>query len=282
MGDGTMGPTKNTRIELVTPELAAEWLKSNRCNRPLSLRQVENIAADIKAGRWRTTHQGAAFGADGSLYDGQHRLHAIVKAGIAVRMAVTRGLDKADLDAIDTGLARRATDIVAMTDGVVLGTNKRAGIIGAHTIVTGNSMRGRVNAATLREAIADHLADYEAVAQSGRMGSHDRLTPSPLLAALTVIHRVAPIAACDFATALRSPDGLRATSPVVQLREFVLVNYYGSGEPARIALIDKTFNAFRAYEDGREVKLLRPAPDARNVYATRWRKIMGRPNPPTE
>lgn len=271
--------TKNTRIETVTPELAAEWLKSNRSNRPLDRNEVERIAADIKAGRWRTTHQGLAFGEDGGLYDGQHRLHAIVKAGMAVRIAVTRGLDKADLDAIDTGRARRATDIVAMTDGIALSTNKRAAIVTAHNLVSGVAAGRKIDAPTLRMCIADHLADYEALTQHGRMALHDRLASSPMLAALTVIHRVNRDGAQRFVDLLRNPEGLRGSHPVVQLREFVLVTYYGSGEPARVMLIDKTFAAFRGFEDGRELKLLRAAPDAREVYAARWRKVMGRPHP---
>ena len=74
------GVTRTTMV--VTPALAAEWLKSNSRNRKLDMTAVERLATAIRGGGWVSTHQGIAFGDDGVLYDGQHRLHAIVAAGL--------------------------------------------------------------------------------------------------------------------------------------------------------------------------------------------------------
>lgn len=69
---------------LVTPQTAKEWLLLNRVNRKWSRGQVNKIAASIKRGKWRETHQPVAFNADGDLVDGQHRLTAISESGVPV------------------------------------------------------------------------------------------------------------------------------------------------------------------------------------------------------
>jgi len=76
--------------EVVTPEMAAEWLKKNKGNRPVIKAAVSAYARDMQAGKWRPVHQPIAFDARNNLVDGQHRLHAIVKSGECIRMCVAR------------------------------------------------------------------------------------------------------------------------------------------------------------------------------------------------
>jgi len=86
-----------TSTVLITPDLAAMWLKtSNKANRSIGERHVDKLANDMISGKWRTTHQGIAFYEDGVLADGQHRLAAIIKSGIAQQMLVVTGLERAD------------------------------------------------------------------------------------------------------------------------------------------------------------------------------------------
>lgn len=68
----------------VTPGMAAEWLKKNYNNRPLRKDIVEHLARVIKSGGWTPDSGRIVFLESGLLVDGQHRLSAIVKAGIAV------------------------------------------------------------------------------------------------------------------------------------------------------------------------------------------------------
>ena len=81
-------------IETITPCLAKEWLQKNLYNRKIRPRKVRQYAADMRAGKWRTTHQGIAFDKEGNLMDGQHRLLAICETNIPQTMMVTRGLDR--------------------------------------------------------------------------------------------------------------------------------------------------------------------------------------------
>lgn len=101
----------------VTPEKAKLWLTKNVGNRPIRESNVQRFVEVIKSGEYKMTHQGVAFDKKGNLIDGQHRLHAVVRAGRSVEMMVARGCDPATFAYIDQGAFRSASDI--------LGTDRR-------------------------------------------------------------------------------------------------------------------------------------------------------------
>ena len=72
----------------ITPEMAAGWLGKNGANRPIRKYRVRAYAEEMLRGRWRVNSQGISIDRDGRLVDGQHRLSAIVLAGVTVEMAV--------------------------------------------------------------------------------------------------------------------------------------------------------------------------------------------------
>jgi len=102
---------------IVTPEMASQWLRDqNTVNRPVSMSSVTKYAADMAQGQWRDTHQNAiAFFEDGVLADGQHRLMAVVRSGLAVQMYVAFGLSRSDAMAIDQGRTRSASDALKIS-----------------------------------------------------------------------------------------------------------------------------------------------------------------------
>lgn len=110
-------PSMKMQVERVDPALAMRWLAANESNRPISAEQVKRYAADMKRGDWKTTHQGIAFDRSGVLLDGQHRLRAVVKAGVTVPMVVFRDCDRDTFDRLDVGKKRTAADALAI-DGV--------------------------------------------------------------------------------------------------------------------------------------------------------------------
>lgn len=105
-------------VEIITPSIAAEYLKNNEGNRQVMQSRVKEYATEIKSGRWRHTHQGIAFDRQGNILDGQHRLSAIVRAGVPVRMAVYRDQDRENFDKIDTGYNRGNKDQYTLRGGV--------------------------------------------------------------------------------------------------------------------------------------------------------------------
>ena len=97
-----------TVTETITPEIAREYLKVNFLNRTISKPKAEKHKRAIAAGKFRHTHQGIGFDWFGNLRDGQHRLTAIAEGEKSVTMQVTRGLDPADVSAIDTEMRVRS------------------------------------------------------------------------------------------------------------------------------------------------------------------------------
>lgn len=270
----TAAAGESTRVETVTPELAAEWLTRNRRNRALQARAVKALVDAIKAGEWRMTHQGVAFGSDGNLYDGQHRLTAIVEAGVAVPMLVTRGLERAALDAIDTGQVRKAHDVLSIADGIHIDHHRRAILIAADELVrngTLNGVRLRANVHILRSAMQEHGDDMDAViAVAGITG---RLKNAAVIAPLVITHRTLPSQTIEFAECFASGAEMAAGHPALALRNFVLVQYAkGGSHTARNDLAMRTFSAFDAFARGVDRNFVKRSDAAFARYTAPWRK----------
>lgn len=87
-----MTNTKMTmNYELITPEIASDLLENNDVNRKISHGTVTAYMSDMLAGNW-DENTGASISLDesGRLRDGQHRLTAIVNAGVSLHMWVCR------------------------------------------------------------------------------------------------------------------------------------------------------------------------------------------------
>lgn len=94
-------------LETVTPSIAESWLKLNASTqRNVSQRRVENYARDMRSGRWQVNGETLVFDDGGRLIDGQHRLRAVVVAGVPVSMLVVRGVGAKSYKTIDQGQAR--------------------------------------------------------------------------------------------------------------------------------------------------------------------------------
>lgn len=113
----------------ISPEIAGRWLENNFRNRPLQPDVVQAYARDMRAGVWVATHQGVAFNDRDELIDGQHRLHAVVAAGLTVRMMVTFGLpakiegtEMTTMDCVDRGRTRAVADQLKIQHGMKAGS----------------------------------------------------------------------------------------------------------------------------------------------------------------
>lgn len=100
----------HTQIMTISPALAEEWLKKNTFNRRISPQSVSKYASDMVSGKWTLNHQGIAFDDKGVLVDGQHRLHAIISAGVSVDIMVTWGASRVGVDELRV---RSAQDVIA-------------------------------------------------------------------------------------------------------------------------------------------------------------------------
>jgi hypothetical protein len=100
--------------EWVTPETAKAWLDRNKMNRNESVTEVARYAGEMSSGTWFDTGDTVKWDTDEVLADGQHRLEAIVRTGIAQNLWVARGLDPQARIAIDDGRSRKFSDDLQM------------------------------------------------------------------------------------------------------------------------------------------------------------------------
>lgn len=109
------GQPESFRIT-VTPGLAKELLKRNTHNRKLRERAIGDYARDMKALRWPLNGEALKIAENGDVLDGQHRLHAVIAADVAVDMFIVVGLDPAAQETMDSGRKRTTGDALALRE----------------------------------------------------------------------------------------------------------------------------------------------------------------------
>lgn len=105
--------SEKVSIEIVTPEIAAEWLKKNQ-NRDLRVGYVKQLARDYRAGRFPFTGSPLVLSKHGKLLDGQHRLAALIAAGMDMKFTVVRGVEDEAQAYMDSGRTRTVADHLKM------------------------------------------------------------------------------------------------------------------------------------------------------------------------
>jgi hypothetical protein len=106
---------EHVAFEVITPAAAAKMLqRSNFRNRNLNNRQVDQIAQSMQLGRFKLNGETIKLDDQGNVFDGQHRLHAIIKSQIPVRICVARNLDQSVFDTVDKGRKRTDADILGI------------------------------------------------------------------------------------------------------------------------------------------------------------------------
>lgn len=104
-----------TEIVIATVTWATHVLETcNPRNRKRSESLVRRIRDSILGGRWQVNGEPVIFASDGTLLDGQHRLFAIVAAGIAVPVLVVRGVDPSAFSTLDQGKIRNRADVLSI------------------------------------------------------------------------------------------------------------------------------------------------------------------------
>jgi len=107
--------TVTAELRTIAPEEARELLtRSNTHNRNLRRRVVTDYARDMRAGTWIFNGESIKLDHDGTLLDGQHRLAAIIEAGIPVSLLVITGFDTVAQDTMDTGRPRTSADVLSL------------------------------------------------------------------------------------------------------------------------------------------------------------------------
>lgn len=100
-------------VETITPARAKQLLANNYDkNRSIRSSAVQQLAAIMERGDFYSENgQTLVVGEDGTLYDGQHRLNAIIESGKSFDMPIAYVEDgEAAFDTLDCGSKRKAAD----------------------------------------------------------------------------------------------------------------------------------------------------------------------------
>lgn len=280
-----MGAPTRIATELldITPQLAADFLELNTRNRVLNQQAVADMARQMRAGLWRSTHQGIALDTNGDLIDGQHRLSAIVASGVTVPMLVTTGLEACAFDSIDTGRKRTAADTVGLTLGDAKHRNNIAATLAVeHLVNTGQRLRNVEVPALLeqnpdvRQAVEIGLDTYTAF--------RGHCPPRALTWFAMRARRAALHTANMFLDSLKTGADLPQTSPILQLRNRLL---FGSSGPSSQVKFDRSgvfrqwliCRAWDAFLKGAEMRQLKLPADLDSVT---WQTLPGKGMHPLE
>lgn len=164
----------------ITPELAELFLEDNyEANRKVRKGWVDQLADMMRKGTFVSENgQTIVFGEDGKLYDGQHRLMAIVESGCPQKLFVVWVEDgERTYQTIDNGNKRNAGDFVgrgvasysAIMSCVEYGTGQLAASLEGRMMNSGSNKR-RTNRIEVVDYAHSHLWDAERnVAQGVRM-----------------------------------------------------------------------------------------------------------------
>jgi hypothetical protein len=97
------------KMQMVTAEMALQWLEKNNGNRSISRTDVSRLKETLRRGEWRLVHQAIAFDGNGNLIDGQHRLTAIAETGIPAMLYVARYATLATAKGMPFDIGRKRT-----------------------------------------------------------------------------------------------------------------------------------------------------------------------------
>lgn len=237
----------------VTPALAERWLGTNRRNRNLRPRIVRAYANDMSNGRWEMTGESVKFDTQGNLIDGQHRLNAVIAAGVAVPLFVVRGLDPAVQDVMDTGTKRLASDALKL-DGYRYAVNLAAAARFAMAHNNGELKKlGRVQAAYTTSQIKDFVANEPDLVDALEQAVHLRVDVPVTVQAVAfwLIARVDPDACAVFFSTLANnqTDGVGdARNTLLRRLASARRNNETLTPAVQLGLVLRAWNAWRKHQ----------------------------------
>jgi len=94
-------------VEIINAHRAAAYLEKNVCNRQLRPNAVQQYLVDMQNGDWKIGCDCIGFDTEGTLINGQHRLHAIVGTNLEIPFLVARNLPSEAKNTLDVGKKRQ-------------------------------------------------------------------------------------------------------------------------------------------------------------------------------
>lgn len=148
------------KYEFITPEMAEVWLESNQGNRKISENTVIAYANDILAGNWdESVGSAICIDENGILRDGQHRLSAIVHAGVGIHTWVCRNVSADGI--YDQNRKRSNADQIMIARPDFEGVYKQPRYISVARMLIGRGSQRPVTPSEIIDFTEDHKEELD-------------------------------------------------------------------------------------------------------------------------
>lgn len=235
----------------ISAEMARRWIKLNlENNRQLNQERVNSYSRDMKAGKWRENGDSIKFAEDGSMIDGQHRLHACIQSGCGFWSLVAYGIKKEALLTIDRGQPRTRGQVLRLDSGLADQNAVAATLAWLFRFKDGIVMaRATATDTEMAELLIEHPGIKESIAAARRVLHQFKAGSVSIVAICHYLFTRQDAALAElFFDSLAKGASLREVDPVYQLRKR-LISSASAGRKIEahsiIALYFKTWIAER-------------------------------------
>lgn len=269
-----MKPT--VAIETITPKQAAEYLKDNHANqRNLTNSHLWHLAQQMKNGQWKMNGESVIFDWNGNIADGQHRLHSVIKSGVACEFVVVRGIDPDCFPTIDRGKPRSNGNIFAI-NGIAnfnIAASATMGVLNYRRALAVKIIKdskvikdsGSLNS-YIRPSTTDLLEEYDKHTSSYQVAINIALD-CRIKAPASCVATVASLALIDgkmgeewvrqFWKSFKSGANLPEKSPILKLLERLAKNTESRQKLSQVHTTLLMVRAWNLYAEEKECKVLR-------------------------
>lgn len=251
-----------TGVMTITPSQAQQILTDrNTHNRRISANHVGRLSRDMADGNFLMNGDAVRFAADGTLLDGQHRLHACVQSGSAFRTVVVWNLPSESQATMDDG-AKRTMQNVLQLDGKPTHAKTVASILRRVIMFERGSLTNSSHSPTKSEMQAyldkhPEVTEAAMVADQVRSARGIRCAASTLGIAYYLFAQKSPARADEFFEGLRTGIGLEEGSPILALRNRLSVEGSTRLTTESAEVLAWFIKAWNAWRSGKSMRILR-------------------------
>ena len=243
-------------LKTITPAAAKKLLEYNIENRALNSIHVDELAREMKSGRWKINGDTIRISDTGKIIDGQHRLVAVVKTGITIQSWVIEGLPDDVFDTIDLNKRRSGGDTLGCMGEI------NAYRLNSALILVDKYMTGRVEKSVSysNSEIKELLLKYPKLRDSiqSKVKGKKLILPSVMDACHYLFSQKNPDEAHFFMDRVLRGSALKEGEPEYVLREKLVSNSLAKAKLSKahvFALCIKTWNHMRAGNKIQHLKL---------------------------
>lgn len=256
-----------TTVMVITLAQAATWIKNTGHQRPLNRQHVDFLANEIAEGRFVCNGEPIVIAADGSVLNGQHRLHGVLKAKKSIESVVVFNVATEHFGTIDQGMTRSKADALFIEGMSSVPMSSRAAIASAVSMAIMTDENGCLLASKdgMRRVSNTHVLQYirnnqRVVDEAQQLFRLKTASPVPIAHLIYLFHLVGqnfPTCFADFFQPLITGGNISDGSTSLVLRNLATQRprpeHYGT-QRNQIALLVKTWNS---HVTGKSLRLLR-------------------------